>query len=524
MKHSRLLFLSLALLTAVVFATGAPALQAQDNGDVAVPSAAVTPALSYQGVLTENGAAVTGQRTLVFRFFTDTTCTAQAGNDMSKVVTVTDGLFNTTLDVDTALFNGQMLYIQAEVNNETLGCTPLLPAPYALNLVPGAELDSDAVTSIFRAINQNTTARTRGLYGRVTSTVDDSVGVYGQAAGATGETSGVWGRADSPDGYGVYGVNTATDKTANGGAGVYATAVYTGADYQVYGVLSEVNAPNGRAIQARNDATSGQARAVYGRTASVSDDAQAIYGHAAGASGETSGLYGRADSPDGYGVYGINTATDKTANGGAGVYATAVYTGADYQVYGVLSEVNAPNGRAIQARNDATSGQARAVYGRTASVSDDAQAIYGHAAGASGETSGLYGRADSPDGYGVYGINTASGSAGYFEGNVEVDGSVVLLVEDPNDAGTQLEYPAVASNEGVTVFTGTVTLDGTGTATVTLPAETSDLFTTFTYQVTPLAAATTVPYISTKFTPATDAFAITGDANLEVSYTVYAKP
>jgi len=604
MKRTQTMMM-LAGLLALVLAFGTTGMHAQDNGN-AGPTAAVETSIGYQGVLTEAGEPVDGSRDMTFRLYTDDTCATQVGTDIVQTVSVSNGLFSIALPMDASLFNGQMLYIQAEVSDETLGCSALLPAPYALNIVPGAEIDSDAATSIFRAINQNEAERTRALYGKVFSEVDDTAGVYGHSAGASGETygvygksdtafsgaagvygtstvitaglqvygvygyvdapdgrgvqarndatsgqaravygrsasmsdgaqaiyghaagtsgetSGIYGKADSPDGYGVYGLHNATDLSANGGAGVYATSVYTGTDYQVYGVFSEVDAPNARAIQARNDATNGQARAVYGRSASTSDDAQAIYGHAAGASGETSGIYGKADSPDGYGVYGLHNATDLSANGGAGVYATSVYTGTDYQVYGVFSEVDAPNARAIQALNDATSGQARAIYGKNFSVDNGAQAIYGHAAGASGETSGIYGKADSPDGYGLYGENTAGGVAGYFTGDVEVKGSLEVTgtVTVDND-GTP--YTAATSPDELAIYTGNVTLDGSGNATITLPDEVSDLYTTFTYQVTPLASTTTVPYISSQFNPTNDEFVISGEAGIDVSWTVYAK-
>jgi len=41
--------------------------------------------------------------------------------------------------------------------------------------------------------------------------------------------------------------------------------------------------------------------------------------------------------------------------------------------------------------------------------------------------------------------------------------------------------------------------------------------------VTPLASTTTVPYISSQFNPANDEFVISGEAGIDVSWTVYAK-
>jgi hypothetical protein len=112
--------------------------------------------------------------------------------------------------------------------------------------------------------------------------------------------------------------------------------------------------------------------------------------------------------------------------------------------------------------------------------------------------------------------------AGYFTGDVEVKGSLEVTgtVTVDND-GTP--YTAATSPDELAIYTGEATLDGTGSATITLPDEVSDLYTTFTYQVTPLASTATVPYISSQFNTANDQFVISGEAGIDVSWTVYAK-
>ncbi len=307
----------LGSLLALLLVAGVPAMQAQDTEPAMKASlAAITSnSISYQGVLTENGKVVTGTRDMTFKLFSDMTCTSQIGSDIVNTgVSIQDGLFTTTLDVDHSVFNGQALWIQTVVSGQTIGCTEILPAPYALNLVPGAEIDTDSVSSIFRAINQNTAERTRALYGKVYSTVDDTAAVYGHSAGASGETYGVYGKSDT---------------AADGAAGVYGTSTYTDTTAKVYGVYGYVNAPNGRAVQAVNDATSGQGRAIYGKNYSIADGAQAIYGHAGGTSGETVGVYGKTDSPDGYGIYAENTQGGESAyfDGGVIITGTVNITG-----------------------------------------------------------------------------------------------------------------------------------------------------------------------------------------------------
>ncbi|MDH7484852.1 MAG: hypothetical protein QHJ81_01090 [Anaerolineae bacterium] len=116
-------------------------------------------------------------------------------------------------------------------------------------------------------------------------------GVYGTTAITTGTTSGVVGVVSSPDGYGVYGMNT-TNGTgvygySNGGAGVNARGANA-----VVGISSS---PGYAAIYGRNDATTGTG----------------------------SGIWGEAKSPDGYGGYFKNTAGDGVrveSVGGNGVY------------------------------------------------------------------------------------------------------------------------------------------------------------------------------------------------------------
>jgi hypothetical protein len=400
-----------SLFVALVAIFGVIDLQAQSPTDQAgsiAPAAAATSQINFQGVLQENGQNVSGSRAVGFTLYADSTCTTPVGTTYTETVTVDNGLFNVNIPVDQSNFNGQALWMQASVDDQPFGCQEITPAPYALNLLPGAEIDSDRATSIFRAINRNTEERTRALYGKVYSTVNDTAAIYGHSAGETGETYGVYGKSDT------------------------------------------------------------------------------------------------------------------AADGAAGVYGTSTYTGTTGKVYGLYGYVDAPNGRALQAVNDATTGQARAVYAKNYST-DGGQALYAHAGGTSGENYGVYGKSDSPDGYAGYFDNTAGGTAGYFAGDVEVKGNITVVTDDPNTPGSELEYSAVTSDNPVAVYTGNATLAGTGTVTVTLPAEVSDLYTTFTYQVTPLGAATTIPYISTQFVSATDQFEITGDANLEVSWTVYAQ-
>jgi hypothetical protein len=93
---------------------------------------------------------------------------------------------------------------------------------------------------------------------------------------------------------------------------------------------------------------------------------------------------------------------------------------------------------------------------------------------------------------GVYG--SASGGvtnyAGYFAGDIYVSGTVygtvkAFKIDDPLDPGNKyLVHSCVESNEMVTVYTGNITTDAGGEATVTLPGYFEALNTDARYQLT----------------------------------------
>jgi hypothetical protein len=341
-----------------------------------------------------------------------------------------------------------------------------------------------------QAVNEAPTGQARAVYAKNYSE-DGGQAIYGHAGGAMGENYGVYGKSDSETG---------------GSAGVYGTSTYTGTESKVYGLYGYVNAANGRALQAVNEAPTGQARAVYAKNYSE-DGGQAIYGHAGGAMGENYGVYGKSDSETG---------------GSAGVYGTSTYTGTESKVYGLYGYVNAANGRALQAMNEATTGQARAVYAK--SMSTEGQAVYGHAGATSGENYGIYGKTDSLAGYGGYFTNTAGGAAGYFEGALDVSGTItstdnVVEMEVTGYANNPVVHHSVNAPQQTNMYVGRVTLDASGEATVTLPDYFDDLNTDYTYQLTPIGGAAPNLHISSEVS--NNEFAIAGGTDgLEVSWQV----
>jgi hypothetical protein len=111
--------------------------------------------------------------------------------------------------------------------------------------------------------------------------------------------------------------------------------------------------------------------------------------------------------------------------------------------------------------------------------------VYGSHAGSGW---GVYG--DAPSGVGVYG-HTVSGLAGEFAGNVLITGNLNVTgtknfrIDDPLDpANKYLVHAAVESDEVLNIYSGNITTDSSGLATVQLPAYFDKINTDFRYQLT----------------------------------------
>jgi hypothetical protein len=124
-----------------------------------------------------------------------------------------------------------------------------------------------------------------------------------------------------------------------------------------------------------------------------------------------------------------------------------------------------------------------AIDGRTDTGS---AGVYGHVPD-SHDGSGVLGEAN--DGIGVWGKSRRR-LAGYFSGQVEVTGFLVksgggFRIDHPHDPENKyLSHSFVESPEALNVYSGTVTTDADGGATVTLPGYFEDLNEDFRYQLT----------------------------------------
>lgn len=205
------------------------------------------------------------------------------------------------------------------------------------------------------------------------------------------------------------------------------------------------------------------------------------------------GVFGQAtgSGTDSYGVFGISTA-------GPGVYGTSTN---GYGVQGYSSE--------------------HGVRGETAGDYGWRSGVYGYATG--DHANGVTGWNDF-GGVGVYGYGP-NGYAGYFNGNVNVIGSITksgggFKIDHPLDpANMYLNHSFVESPDMKNVYDGVVILDADGAAWVELPEWFEALNKDFRYQLTPIGASAPDLYIAREIE--SNRFQIAGgDPGLKVSWQV----
>ncbi|HPW54356.1 MAG: hypothetical protein KA072_01360 [Thermoanaerobaculaceae bacterium] len=264
-------------------------------------------------------------------------------------------------------------------------------------------------------------------------------GVYGASYGGIGVhglSTGLSGTGVRGFSYGGFGVLAATTE----GRGLYATS--SGGGVAVY---AESLATNGRAVVAQS--TNGDA------VLATATSGIAVYGQA-GAGGS--------------GVQGFNSAAGTVGGLGAGV------AGA----YGSRSG----NDGYLGASDAGVKGQSTTTDG-----------VRGESAAAT--KSGVYGVTTHASGYGIFGRGYGSGLAAGFDGGVQIWGSLNVsgtknfCIEHPLDPGRVLVHAAVESSEVLNTYSGNVSLDREGGATVELPDWFAAINTDVRYQLTPIGAA-----------------------------------
>ena len=174
----------------------------------------------------------------------------------------------------------------------------------------------------------------------------------------------------------------------------------------------------------------------------------------------------------------------------------------------------------------------KGVEGRAEALTGSIQGVYGYAQSVTGGTKyGVKGYVQGPGtNYAVYGSHGGGAGtyyAGYFDGNVHVTGNLTVSgsksfkIDHPLDPGNKyLVHYCTESDEMLNVYSGNVTLDGSGEAWVELPEWFASINRDFRYQLTPIGGYAPL-YVANEI--AGNRFAIAGGSpNLKVSWHVTA--
>ncbi len=489
--------------------------QAQEGSAQAEASALATAAgtnFTYQGRLTVGGIPANGRYDFEFQLFT----APGSGGTASDVVaimgqTVTGGLFTVELDFG-EVFRGNAIYLEVRVRASGSGeaFTPLTPrqaitaAPYAQFALKTAAHDhfGDTWTGSSGADGlrlQHTAASGARSGVSASSASTQGTGVLGEATATDGTTYGVRGVNSSPQGAGVFGESTDGVGTAPG-------------------VRGRTTSQNASGVRGDNDDTIGYGFGVWGRSSSP-------YGGGVAGTGNMYGVYGETQTTYGRGVHGVNIAEtginfgvygESLSTSGTGVYGVAFNSNGSN--YGVRGESNSESGVGVHGKVPMDSLGAGVVGEGSTGVrgtSDGPQGI------------GVVGFATSSTGvnYGVWGVtNSATGYAGYFGGQVQIDGTLSkaggsFKIDHPLDPENKyLSHSFVESPDMMNVYNGNVTLDGNGEAQVALPDYFEALNRDFRYQLTPIGGWAPI-YIAQEIEG--NAFRIAGgESGLKVSWQV----
>jgi hypothetical protein len=319
--------------------------------------------------------------------------------------------------------------------------------------VRGRHTSSSGSAAAMVGETRSTSGGTSGVYGLVTSSssAGDSNGVKGLNSG---NGRGVYGQSAS--GTGVYG----NSQSQYGVWGIGSYGVVAGGSEG--GVWASTGKPTGSGVYGQNTANG---NGVYGKSTS----GKGVYGQ----SGGFDGVYGETSSPDFAGVSGHGGKFGVWGFGSTGVYGQS---GSGYGVWGKSS------GTAVFGE----SGNGVGVWGKSSET-----AVY-----AEGGKQGIYAKG-SPYSGSFDGLVTIAGLdnpvALSTSGNILVDGSITATgtkdfkIDHPLAPRTKyLLHAAVESPEVLNVYSGNVTTDARGFATVRLPRYFAAINKDFRYQLTPV--------------------------------------
>ena len=255
-----------------------------------------------------------------------------------------------------------------------------------------------------------------------------------------------------------------------------------------FGLWAEAILPKGRGAIGFASATTGPGIGFYGL--SFSTAGRGVAGIATATTGNTYGVQGETVSTTGKGVFGLASATTGTAQGVAGLAASPTGVG----VYGLASSMS-------------TSDEAIGVLGVSLTI----------------DGIGVMGQADAGGAnIGVFGTAPGSGYAVFADGSLASSGSKSFVIDHPSDPENRLlVHYSAEGPDPLLIYRGTVILDDSGSAVVTLPAYFDDIARDPQYALTAVGAPAPSLHIATKVTDGRFTIA-GGQQGLEVCWTVTA--
>ncbi len=438
---------------------------------IAPPQAIAEPlgtAITYQGSLKNDGSPFSGQADIEFRVFDAAVGGAQVGGTQTFLgVQVNGGLFTIPVNFGASTFAGDARFIQIafRITGSGGAYTPVLPrqnvtaAPYALH----------ALNSFWEASGSAITNTNTGFVGINRSSRISTAEAFGVQSPSTSSFGGMYMRTSGASASPFYGysVNGAIDGfhyIDGNDAGKWKLSVGSGSTDLTVTEDGVVGIGTTTPAGAKLVVTSSTDEAIRGTSSAAGSFG--VYG-----SGLTAGVRGECGTTGGAGVYGVSNA----AGNGAG------------------------SGTPAGVRGDAT------------------------AAGVAG------GAFFNNVGTALYAQST-SGTAGFFSGNVTVTGNLSVsgnknfVIDHPLDPANKLLYHiSIESDEMLNIYSGTVTTDSTGMATVTMPAWCDALNTDFRYQLTIVDDSGSDEFVQAKIAQKmkNNTFAIrTSKPNTEVSWQV----
>ncbi|MGD9099110.1 MAG: hypothetical protein PVF45_01425 [Anaerolineae bacterium] len=400
-KKTIMLVVVIALALVGVSLTVTSAAAGSEKSRAAAPSApaaVVSDTISYQGrLLDSSGNPINGTRVMTFSLYADLNSVTSLWSQ-STSVSLDDGLFNVNLTVNPGLFDGRALWLGVQLAGETemTPRQPLLPAPYALSLRPGAAisgtvggaptLDVISVSSI-------------GVHASTHSADPNDGAIVGENEGGgpggiffSQDDTGLVG--DSVNGIGVRANTHSTDPNDGAFVGENEGSGHGGVFFseQGHGVYGQSNST----VNAAGFFTSSDSVGVRAVTRSTDPNDGAFVGE-----NEGSGHGGAFFSTQGYGVYGQS---DSSIN------AAGYFSSADSIGVRAITHSTDPNDGAVVGENEGD-GHGGVFY----------------------STLGHGGVFYSTFGYGVYGQSESVGcAAGFFTSSNSAGVYAITNSTDPN--------------------------------------------------------------------------------------------